>query len=154
MTEKKVSIKAVKQTTKVKVYNNIFNNVGFETANGRKIELPRNGSWKEVVVEDLDYLLSLAPAMLKEGILFIEDKAVREYLDIEYLYEERFVIPSRDIEELLNASVEDLEAALKKVSNSTKAELAKKAKEKSDDLTGAQIRIIKEETGMEVTDKF
>ena len=36
--------KIVKSNTKVKVYNNIFNSVGFEIANGRHIELPSNGA--------------------------------------------------------------------------------------------------------------
>ena len=154
MTTKKANTKVVKQTTKVRVYNNIFNNVGFETAAGRKIELPKNGSWRDVLVEDVDYVLNIAPAMLREGILFIKDEAVRKYLDINELYTDGVVIPSEDIEKLLEASVEDLEIALKKASKSTKSELAKKAKEKSDNLTGAQVRVIEEETGMEVTDKF
>lgn len=146
--------RTIKQTTKVKVYNNIFNNVGFETANGRKIELPRNGSWKEILVEDVDYVLNMAPAMLKEGILFIEDKDIREYLDIEEFYKEGFVVPSKDIEGLLKKSAKDLEKSLKKASKSTKAEVAKKAKENSEELTGAQVRVIEKETGMEITDKF
>lgn len=146
--------KTIRSNSNVKVYNNIFNNVGFETASGRRVELPRNGSWKEVKVEDLDYVLSIAPAMLKEGILYIEDKAVREYLDIDDLYENKTIIASKDIEKLLEEKPEKLEEVLKNVSKSTKTEIAKKAKEKADDLTGGQVRVIEKETGMEITDKF
>lgn len=146
--------KTIRSNSNVKVYNNIFNNVGFETASGRRVELPRNGSWKEVKVEDLDYVLSIAPAMLKEGILYIEDKAVREYLDIDDLYENKAIIASKDIEKLLEEKPEKLEEVLKNASKSTKTEIAKKAKEKADDLTGGQVRVIEKETGMEITDKF
>ena len=149
-----MSNKVIKSNTKVKVYNNIFNNVGFSTASGRHIDLPKNGSWKEVMVEDLDYVLNIAPAMFTEGILFVEDKDVREYLDINELYENKIVIPSKDIEKLLSETLENLEDALKKAAKSTKNEIAKIAKEKSDSLTGGQIRVIEKETGMEVTDKF
>lgn len=151
---KKTKKREVKQNTKVKVYNNIFNNVGFETASGRRINLPKNGSWKEILVEDADYILNMAPAMFKEGILFIEDEDVREYLDISEYYTEGYVIASDKIEGLLESDDKELEDALKKASKSTKAEIAKKAKERSDDLTGSQVKIIEKETGMEVTDKF
>lgn len=146
--------KTIKSNSSVKVYNNIFNNVGFETASGRRIELPRNGSWKDVKVEDLDYVLSIAPAMIKEGILYIEDKAVREYLDIDDLYESKVIIASKDIENLLEEKPEILEEILKNASKSTKAEIAKKAQEKVEDLTGGQVRVIEKETGMEITDKL
>lgn len=146
--------KTVTEKTKVKVYNNIFNSVGFETASGRRIELPRNGSFKEVSVEDVDYVLSIAPAMLREGILYIKDVDVRKYLDIEECYEDGSIIASSEIDKILEQKPEELKETLSKASKSVKAEVAKKAKGKKDDLTGGQVRAIEEETKTEIEEKF
>lgn len=146
--------KEIKSTTKVDVYNNIFNRVGFELANGRRIDLDRNGQFKKVTVEDLDYLLSVAPAMLKEGIIYIKDKSVREYLDIESYYENGVVIPSDLIDEILLQTASELEKTIENASSSAKKEIAKKAQEKSDDLTGGQVKAIEKGTKTEITEKI
>lgn len=148
-TKKKITLE-----TKVNVYNNIFNRVGFELANGRRINLDRNGQFKKVSVEDLDYVLSIAPAMLTEGILFVKNKDVREYLDIEEYYKNGSVIASDELDEILEQSADKLEETVKKASNTAKKEIAKKAKAKSDNLTGAQVKAIEKETKTEVTEKI
>lgn len=148
-TKKKISL-----GTKVNVYNNIFNRVGFELANGRRINLERNGQFKKVSVEDLDYVLSIAPAMLTEGILFIKNKDVREYLDIEEYYKNGSVIASDSIDKVLEQPAEELKETVKKASKTAKKEIAKKAKEKADNLTGAQVKAIEKETKTEVVEKI
>ena len=149
-----MAVKDIKPSTKVDVYNNIFNRVGFELASGRRIDLDRNGQFKKVTVEDLDYLLSVAPAMLKEGIIYIKNKVVREYLDIKEYYENGAVVASELIDAILEQPAEELEDTIKKASVSAKKEIAKKAQEKADELTGGQVKAIEKGTGIEVTDKF
>lgn len=148
-TKKKITL-----ATKVNVYNNIFNRVGFELANGRRINLDKNGQFKKVSVEDLDYVLSIAPAMLTEGILFVKNKDVREYLDIEEHYKDGAVIASDKLDEILEQSADELEDTVKKASNTAKKEIAKKAKAKADDLTGAQVKAIEKETKTEIIEKI
>lgn len=146
--------KIIKPTTKVDVYNNIFNRVTFESSAGRIINLDRNGQFKKVTAEDLDYLLSVAPAMLQEGILYIKDKYVREYLDIEEYYENGTVVASDSIDEILEQSAKQLEETIKNASTSAKKEIAKKAQEKADDLTGGQVKAIEKGTKTEITEKI
>lgn len=149
-----MSGKVVRSNNNVRVYNNVFNNVSFRTMNDRVIDLPRNGSWRQVKVEDLDFILSTAPAMFTEGILFVKDKGVREYLDIEEYYEDGTVIPSDDIAKLLEGDAAKIDEALKKASKTTGVEVAKQARAKSKELTGAQIDTIEKNTGMSVRDEF
>lgn len=146
--------KKITENTKVKVYNNIFNSVGFETANGRRVELPRNGAFKEVGVSDLDYILGIAPAMLTEGILYIKDVDVRKYLDIAELYESGEIVASADIDAMLDQKPEELKESLSKASKSIKKEVASKARAKADGLTGGQVKAIEEETKINIEDKF
>lgn len=145
--------KEIKPDMKVDVYNNIFNRVTFELSTGRVISLDRNGHFRKITVEDLDYLLSLAPAMLKEGILYIKDKDIREYLDIEEYYKNGSVIPSDSIDKILAQPAKKLEKTIENASPSAKKEIAKKAQEKADDLTGGQVKAIEKGTKMEVTEK-
>jgi hypothetical protein len=149
-----MAVKDIKPSTKIDVYNNIFNRVGFELASGRRIDLDRNGQFKKVTVEDLDYLLSVAPAMLKEGIIFIKDEDVRKYLDISSYYDDGVIVASELIDSILEQSAEELEDTIKKASNSAKKEIAKKAQEKADDLTGGQVKAIEKGTGVEITEKI
>lgn len=140
--------------TQVNVYNNIFNRIGFELANGRRVNLEKNGQFRKVSVEDLDFILAIAPAMLTEGILYIKDKEIREHLDIEQYYENGAVVSSSTIDKILEQSADELEKTVKNASKSAKKEIAKKAKEKADDLTGAQVKAIEKETKTEVTEKI
>lgn len=148
MAKKEITLK-----TEVSVYNNIFNRVGFNLANGRSIDLNRNGQFKIVTVEDLDYLLSIAPAMLTEGILYIKDEDIREYLDINEYYESGAIIASESIDEILELDAENLKKILKNASKPAKEEVVKKARKKADELTGAQVKAIEESTKMEIVDK-
>lgn len=149
-----MAAKDIKPSTKVDVYNNIFNRVGFELANGRRIDLDRNGQFKKVTVEDLDYLLSVAPAMLKEGIIYIKNKDVRGYLDIEEYYENGTIVASDSIDKILEQPAEKLEETIKKASTSAKKEIAKKAQQKANDLTGGQVKAIEKGTKTEIIEKI
>lgn len=146
---KKINLK-----TQVNVYNNIFNRVGFGLANGRRVNLDRNGQFRKVTVEDLDFILASAPAMLEEGILYIEDEDVRKYLDIERYYKNGSIIPSSSIDKILEQPAEKLEETIKRASKTAKKEIAKKATKKADDLTGAQVKAIEKEAKMEITEKI
>jgi|LSQX01.3.fsa_nt_gb hypothetical protein len=145
--------KTITESTRVNVYNNVFNAVSFSQANGRRIRIPRNGGFKQVTVEDLEYLLGNAPAMLTEGILYIKEKEIREYLDIEQYYKDGAVIASDNIDRILKQSANTLKKTIKKASPSAKKEIAKRAQSKAKDLTGAQVEVIEKETKTEVTDK-
>lgn len=146
--------KTITMATKVNVYNNIFNEVSFALANGRRIQIPRNGAFKQVAVEDLEFLLGNAPAMLTEGILYIKDKNVREHLDIEQYYKSGAVIASDNIDKILKQSASTLKKTIAKASPTAKKEIAKKAQSKAKDLTGAQVEAIEKGTKTEVTDKI
>lgn len=145
--------KTITESTKVNVYNNVFNEVSFGLANGRRIRISRNGGFKQVAVEDLEYLLGNAPAMLTEGILYIKEKEVREYLDIEQYYKDGAVIASDNIDRILKQSANTLKKTIKKASPSAKKEIAKRAQSKAKDLTGAQVEAIEKGTKTEITDK-
>lgn len=145
--------KTITESTKVNVYNNVFNEVSFGLANGRRIRIPRNGGFKQVTVEDLEYLLGNAPAMLTEGILYIKEKEIREYLDIEQYYKDGAVIASDNIDRILKQSANILKKTIQKASPSAKKEIAKRAQSKAKDLTGAQVEVIEKGTKIEVTDK-
>ena len=145
--------KTITESTRVNVYNNVFNAVSFSQANGRRIRIPRNGGFKQVTVEDLEYLLGNAPAMLTEGILYIKEKEIREYLDIEQYYKDGAVIASDNIDRILKQSANTLKKTIQKASPSAKKEIAKRAQSKAKDLTGAQVEVIEKETKTEVTDK-
>lgn len=149
-----MALKDIKPSTKVDVYNNIFNRVGFELASGRRIDLDKNGQFKKVTVEDLDYLLSVAPAMLREGIVYIKDESVREYLDIAEFYQNGAIIASDSIDEILEQPAKELEETIKNASPSAKKEIAKKAQEKVEDLTGGQVKAIEKGTKIEITEKI
>ena len=145
--------KTITESTRVNVYNNVFNAVSFSQANGRRIRIPRNGGFKQVTVEDLEYLLGNAPAMLTEGILYIKEKEIREYLDVEQYYKDGAVIASDNIDRILKQSANTLKKTIKKASPSAKKEIAKRAQSKAKDLTGAQVEVIEKGTKIEVTDK-
>lgn len=138
--------------TEVNVYNNTSHKVGFELANGRKVYLARNNQFKKVYVDDLDYLLNIAPAMLTEGILYIKDKDIREYLDIEEYYKNGSVILLNKIDELLEKPAEELDKALKKASTTAKKEVAKKASKKKDELTGGQVKAVEKNTKTKIAE--
>ncbi|HKM45891.1 MAG TPA: hypothetical protein VJY12_10600 [Dysgonamonadaceae bacterium] len=144
---------AIKENTKVNVYNNIFNRVGFNLTNGLKVNLDRNGQVREVKVEDLAFLMSTAPAMLTEGILFIKNEEVREYLGIAEFYENGSIIASDKLDEILEQSAKELERTVKNASHTAKKEIAKKASKKADELTGAQVKAIEKGTKTEITEK-
>lgn len=146
--------KTITESTRVNVYNNVFNAVSFSQANGRRIRIPRNGAFKQVTVEDLEYLLGNAPAMLTEGILFIKDKDIREFLDIEEFYSNGAVIASNEIDKILKKASSTLEKTIAKASPTAKKEIAKKAQEKAKDLTGGQVEVIEKGTKTEITDKI
>lgn len=146
--EKKITPK-----TEVNVYNNTTHEVGFELSNGRKVYLSRTNQFKKVHVDDLDYLLSIAPAVLREGILYIKDEDVRKYLEIDEYYTNGAIIPSNRIEKILEEPAEKLEKTVKKASNTAKKEIAKKAAEKKDELTGGQVKAIEKGTKKKLADK-
>lgn len=143
----------IKESTQVDVYNNIFNRVGFNLMNGLKVNLDRNGQVRKVKVEDLSYLMSIAPAILTEGILFIRDESVREYLGIKQYYENGSIIASDKLDKILEQSAKELEKTVKKASHTAKKEIAKKASKKADELTGAQVKAIEKGTNTEITEK-
>lgn len=145
--------KIIDGNTKVNVYNNIFNSVSFGRVNGRRISIERNGGFKQADVADLEYLLGNAPAMLTEGILYIKDKDVREFLDIEEYYANGTVIPGDSIDKILKQSATKLKKTIKQASPTAKKEIAKKAKEIAKDLTGGQVETVEKGTNVEITDK-
>lgn len=141
-----MSNKEITPKTEVNVYNNTSHEVGFELANGRKIYLNRVNQFKKVFVDDMDYLLNIAPAMLTEGMLYIRDQKVREHLDIDSLYKDGTIIAISQIEKMLSKEDKELKKSLEKASKSARKELAKKASSKKDKLTGGQVKIIEDIT--------
>lgn len=144
---------AIKESTQVEVYNNISNRVGFSLTNGLKVNLDRNGQVRKVKVEDLAFLMSVAPAMLTEGILFIKNEEVREYLGITNFYENGSIVASDKLDKILEQSASDLKETVERASHTARKEIAKKASKKADELTGAQVKAIEKGTKTEITEK-
>lgn len=141
-----MSNKEITPKTEVNVYNNTSHEIGFELANGRRVYLNRANQYKKVFVDDMDFLLNIAPVMLTEGILYIRDQKVREYLDIDNLYKDGTVIAASQLEKMLEKEDEELKKALTKASKTARKEVAKKASSKKDELTGGQVKIIEDIT--------
>lgn len=138
--------KDITPKTEVNVYNNTSHEVGFELGNGRSVYLVRNNQHKKVFVDDLEHLLNIAPAMLTEGILYIKDKSVREFIDIEEFYENGSVVLHSKIDEILEGTPENIKKKLSKASETAKKEVVKKASKKKDELTGGQVKAIEKAT--------
>lgn len=138
--------------TKVNVYNNVFNTVSVRLNSGIFKVLMTNGSKIELTVEDLFYVLSDAPALLTEGILYIKDEDVRKELDIEEFYKDGSIVESGKIEEILKQDAKEIKKTLKKASKTAKEEIAVKAKDKKGDLTLNQIEAIEEGTKKKIKD--
>lgn len=138
--------------TKVKIFSNIDNELFFELANGRIVELRNRGQFKIVRLDDLDHLLSIAPAMLQEGILYIKDREVREFLDIERFYKLGKVVHYENIENILKLTGKELEKTIANASLTAKKEISKVAKKQANLLTVEQVEIIERLTKIRIVD--
>lgn len=142
--------KEITHTTRVHVYNNVNNRVVFTDARHNKIIIDRPGEFRVLTVADLQHIMSSARALLIEGILFIKNKDVREYLLIDDLYKNGTIIEYGEIESLLNSKPTEIEKKVKKASEPIKKEVGRKAAEAKNDLTVGSAKTIEKETGVKL----
>ena len=102
----------VKRSDSVEVFCNTTGTVSMHTASGRPITFNRVGQARDVIVDDLEQVLAVAPIMITGGVIYIEDEDVRKFLGINELYENKSIYRYNELEKILELSDEDLAKAL------------------------------------------
>ena len=131
---------------KVWVENNMPHTVVYWRANDRRDELNRQGERRQLTLEDLSVIYSMCPKFLEEGVLYIKDKKVREYFNLDYSK----VIYFKELDKVLDLETEKLEKVIDRVSDTAKEQVANKAKAKGVD-SKKKTKIIEEKTGKKIT---
>lgn len=139
----------IKETTKVMIENNVSWEISFFGESGKRIHLPKRGSKKNVTVADLVILDSDATSMLNEGVIYIEDKDVREHFGLDY----DGIIHYSEIGKILDTkSANEIKEVVKKAPDAIKEEVANVAKEKKID-SKKKTKAVEEATGKKVDEE-
>ena len=133
----------VKRSDSVEVFCNTTGTVSMHTASGRPITFNRVGQARDVLVDDLEQVLAVAPIMITGGVIYIEDEYVRKFLGINDLYENKSIYKYNELEKILELSDEDLAKALETMNSMVKDDVARLAINNKDSLTVNQIRVFR-----------
>ena len=133
----------VKRSDSVEVFCNTTGTVSMHTASGRPITFNRVGQARDVLVDDLEQVLAVAPIMITGGVIYIEDEDVRKFLGINDLYENKSIYKYNELEKILELSDEDLAKALETMNSMVKDDVARLAINNKDSLTVNQIRVFR-----------
>lgn len=133
----------VKRSDSVEVFCNTTGTVSIHTASGRPITFNRVGQARDVLVDDLEQVLAVAPIMITGGVIYIEDEDVRKFLGINELYENKSIYRYNELEKILELSDEDLAKALETMNSMVKDDVARLAINNKDSLTVNQIRVFR-----------
>ena len=133
----------VKRSDSVEVFCNTTGTVSMHTASGRPITFNRVGQVRDVLVDDLEQVLAVAPIMITGGVIYIEDEDVRKFLGINDLYENKSIYKYNELEKILELSDEDLAKALETMNSMVKDDVARLAINNKDSLTVNQIRVFR-----------
>ena len=133
----------VKRSDSVEVLCNTTGTVSMHTASGRPITFNRVGQARDVLVDDLEQVLAVAPIMITGGVIYIEDEDVRKFLGINELYENKSIYRYNELEKILELSDEDLAKALETMNSMVKDDVARLAINNKDSLTVNQIRVFR-----------
>ena len=142
---KKTTKKArdVKRSDSVAISCNTTGTVSMHTASGRPITFNRVGQVRDILVDDLEQVLAVAPIMITGGVIYIEDEDVRKFLGINDLYENKSIYKYNELEKILELSDEDLAKALETMNSMVKDDVARLAINNKDSLTVNQIRVFR-----------
>jgi len=133
----------VKRSDTVEVFCNTTGTVSMHTATGRPITFNRVGQARDVLVDDLEQVLAVAPIMITGGVIYIEDEDVRKFLGINELYENKSIYKYDELEQILELSDEDLAKALETMNSMVKDDVSRLAINNKDNLTVNQIRVFR-----------
>ncbi len=142
---KKTTKKArdVKRSDSVEVFCNTTGTVSMHTASGRPITFNRVGQVRDVLVDDLEQVLAVAPIMITGGVIYIEDEDVRKFLGVDELYENKSIYKYDELEDILELSDDELAKSLATMNSMVKDDVARLAIKNKDNLTVNQVRVFR-----------